>query len=159
MRMLLVFMVTCCCYLHSSCQSSRNKSIVSNIDSLLKTPVILPDSGYSITDIEFVAKYGGEAREIEGSLRDRFLQIQDQHPQLKWEATNTTAAFSFGDTTMFLLLAGGHNGKLSFLVDSWGNKFMPKVRVKALMIISKYLRYGVKRDFLIKEIEVIKGTQ
>jgi len=156
MRMFLVLIITCCCYFHSSCQSGSKKSAACNIDSLLKTPVVLPDSGYVITDIEFVAKYGGEAREIEGSLRDRFLQIQKQHPQLKWEATNATAAFSFGDTTMFLPLAGGHNGKLSFLVDSWGNTFTPKVRVKARMIASKYLRYGVKRDFLVKEIEVIR---
>ncbi|ETZ19561.1 hypothetical protein [Pedobacter sp. V48] len=156
MRMLLVFMITCCCYFHSSCQSGKKKLVAYNIDSLLKTPVVLPDSGYSIKDIEFVAKYGGEAREIEGSLRDRFLQIQTQCPQIKWEATNATAAFRIGDTTVFLPLAGGHNGKLSFLVDSWGNTFAPEVRVKARMIANKYLRYGVKRDFLVKEIEVIK---
>ncbi|MGY4383584.1 hypothetical protein ACVWYN_000603 [Pedobacter sp. UYP24] len=156
MRMLLVGMAACFCFMNSSCQSTRNKLVGSNIDSLLKTPVLLPDSGYSNTEVEFVAKYGGEAREIEGSLRDRFMQFQDQHPKLNWDTTNTTAAFKIGDTTIFLPLAGGNNGKLGFLVFSWGNEFTPKVKVKAQMIISKYLRYGVKRDFLVKEIEVIK---
>lgn len=160
MKLLLfsVYIVLSCN--QSFCQSlAPNKYSQVDIDSLLKTSVVLSNAGYSITNIEFTARYGMEAREILGPYRDRFLQFQDQHPELGWEYTDACAVFKFRDTAMFVSLAGGHQGRLLRLVDSWGDKYGPKVKIRAQMLIGKYLRYGVKRDFLIKDIIVIEDKQ
>lgn len=72
-----------------------------NIDSLLKTPVILPKQGYSITNIEFTANYDKNAGMIGGVHRGRFLQFQEQQPEVMWQFIYDAAQFKVGDSSLY----------------------------------------------------------
>jgi len=135
-------------------QNDINKKYIPvDIDSLLKTPATLPDKGYSVTNIQFTAICDGEVREIAGVHRDRFLTFQRQHPEAIWEFTDATAAFKIGDSRVFIPL-GAKENRLFKLIEAWGVELKPKVILFAQVLITKHKRYGVCRDFIIRDMVI-----
>jgi len=121
-----------------------------NIDSLLKTPVILPKEGYSITNIQFTANYDKETGMVGGVHRDRFLQFQDKHPEVMWQFIHASGKFKIGDSTHYIPFGAERLYRLAR--DAWGDQFGPKVILHVQMLIGKFERYGITRDFIIRDI-------
>jgi len=125
-----------------------------NIDSLLKSPVTLPKEGYSITNIQFTANYNKDLGSISGVHRDRFLQFQDQHPELMWQFSYDAVKFKIGDTSLYIPLGEDKRRLYRLVWDSWGDRLGPKVILYAQMLVGKFQRYGVTRDLIIRDMVI-----
>jgi len=134
-------------------QASKNEKYKPvNIDSLLKTPVILPKEGYSITNIQFTANYDKNLGAISGVHRHRFLMFQRQHPEVMWQFADHSGQFKVGDSSLYIPIGGEDRRLFNLIWDSWGDQFGPKLILHVQMLIGKFERYGITRDFIIRDI-------
>lgn len=60
----------------------------------------------------------------------------------------------FHYSTLYITLGDNERRLLNFVGDFWGERFGPKVILYAQMLIGKFERYGVTRDFIIRDMVI-----
>lgn len=134
-----------------------------NIDSVLHTPVILPDyNAYRIRDCQFIVHYTGEIRMMDQGKVSRFEQLNQLHPEAKLHFTNTDAVIKTkGDRE---LLMGLKDGLAADKLKPYDQPKDLKIKVKMIegnfkaeKVVGLYYNNIIYRDFVIQDIEAVKN--
>lgn len=132
-----------------------------DIDSILSTPVILPDyNAYRIGNYQFVVHYLGELKMKSPYSELRFAQLSKVHPEVKLILTNSA---------LVVKTKGDRKLEIGFKNSSVLNKLQPYIKPKVMNIKVKMIEANYKstqmgldfkniiyRDFIIQDVEVAK---
>lgn len=152
MKKIKLFIAICCFFsatANGQVNDYRSYKLI-NINDLLKSNVVLPKAGYYITNVKFIANYTGQAGQIGEVSKDQFRQLQEKFPRLKFKFGHAAAQFKTRDSVLWL--------PLSESAALWKKIANPRFTsgskvIYAQIVVSKYERYGIARELIIKGIE------
>jgi len=132
---------------------AQNKDIgfqETELKTVLKAEVVLPDSGYSITKVKFVVDSIGEIL-ASAIHRDRYLTFKKAYPKTQVVYFGRALKVITKDTTVYLPFAIDEAVLSKILSKDRSIKADP-IKIYADMLICSYPRYGITRDLIVREI-------
>lgn len=154
----LFILIICCCVLASASRAQSNGSVYYepvNIDSLLQQVIILPQGEqYTISQITFSLPAGAitDIGETGGVFRDRFIQLNQLSPEQDWQYRFGCVYFRVGNTDLALPFSKAD--QFDKLLKLYKSGQPAHLIIKAKMLIGKFKRYNITRDFQMEDIQV-----
>lgn len=133
-----------------------------NIDSILHTPIILPDyNAHRISNCQFIVHYTGEIRVMGQSKVSCFEQLNDLHPEIKLHFIKTDAVIKTKGNRELLL--GLRDVLVLEKLKPWNQPKELKIKVKMIeqnfkagTVVGLYCHNLIYRNLIIQDFEVIK---